>query len=286
MPVSDPQQSSLAGSVAVVTGATSGIGKEIARGLVQRGAHVVLGTRTEASGKAAAADISRGASGHVTVLAVDVSSQASVRAFAAEFTRQFAELHVLVNNAGAWFTDRRESADGIELTFATNAIGPHLLTEQLLESLRAGGRARVVNVVSSILSGYDASDLQFTTRSYSGFQAYGQSKRALCMLTWGLARRLAGSGITANAVAPGFVKTGFNRHAKGFQAAMIGMSSKLFGISPAKGATTPLWVATAPELADATGQYFESMKAKPPQYDDADAIAALERHVLELEQRG
>ncbi len=186
----------MTGKVAVVTGATGGIGKEIARGLVRLGATVVIGARDDRRGAAAAGELG------VTAYPLDVADQASIAAFAAAVIAAHASIDVLVNNAGAWFSDRRESPDGVELTFATNVLGPYLLTNALLAPLRAG-HARVVNVVSSISGDYDADDLQFTRRTYDGFKAYAQSKQALRMITWGQAAAAEGTGMTANAVAPG-----------------------------------------------------------------------------------
>mgnify|MGYP003693965451 CR=1 FL=1 len=119
-----------------------------------------------------------------------MAEQASVQAFAAAFAERHPALDVLVNNAGAWFTGRRESPDGYELTFATNVLGPHLLTELLLDRMGAAPRARVVNLISTISGSYDPTDLQYSRRPYDGYKAYGQSKQALTMLTIGLARRM------------------------------------------------------------------------------------------------
>ncbi|HVY49510.1 MAG TPA: SDR family NAD(P)-dependent oxidoreductase [Minicystis sp.] len=265
------------GKVAVVTGATGGIGKEIARGLARMGATVVLGARDAGRGAAARDEIAKETgNASVVVGAVDVASIASVEAFAAAVTREHGRVHVLVNNAGAWFTERRASADGIELTFATNVLGPYLLAKGLEGALRAAAPARVVNVVSAFASNYDASDLEFSRRGYDGFKAYGASKQALRMLTWGLAKRLEGSGVTANAAAPGFVRTNFNQNAKGFMATMLGFSAKLFAVTPAEGADTPLWAAVAPELAGVTGTYFDARKEKDGKFREPGPIADLE----------
>jgi NAD(P)-dependent dehydrogenase (short-subunit alcohol dehydrogenase family) len=274
----------LKGKIAVVTGATGGIGKEIARGLAGLGATVVIGARSPERGRAARDEIAQ-ASGNadVHVMKVDVAEAASLRAFAADVGKRFERIHVLVNNAGAWFTDRRLSPDGVELTFATNVLGPHLLTSLLLPRLRAAAPAgRIVNLVSAFAGNYDATDLPFQRRKFDGFKAYGQSKLALRMLTWGMATRLDGSGVTANAASPGFVRTDFNQHARGLMATMIGLSAKLFAVPAAKGADTPLWVAAAPELAGATGKYFEGRKEKDGKYRDAAAIADLERRCDEM----
>jgi NAD(P)-dependent dehydrogenase (short-subunit alcohol dehydrogenase family) len=272
----------MAGQVALVTGATGGIGKEIARGLARKGATVVVGARSLERGEAAAAEIAADAgSGAVLAMQLDVADQASIRAFADAFAARFTALDVLVNNAGAWFTDRKQSPDGHELTLATNVLGPYLLTELLLDALRAAPRARVVNVVSSFTGSYDADDLQFASRPYDGFKAYTQSKQALSMLTWGLAARLAGTNVTANAAEPGFVRSGFNRNARGLRARMIDFFARLIGVSPARGADTPLWVASAPELAGVTGALFAARKSKPATFQDPAPIAALERRCQE-----
>jgi len=280
--VLQPLEVNLTGKVAVVTGATGGVGKEIARGLTRMGARVVIGARDPARGEAARVDIG-GQPGQVSVLPLDVADLSSVRAFALALSDDVDRLDVLVNNAGAWFSDRRESPQGHELTFATNVLGPHLLTELLLERLREAGQARVVNVVSSLTGHYDATDLQFTRRGYDGFNSYAQSKHALRMLTWGLATRLSGSGVTANAVAPGFVRTGLNRNAHGLRASMIDLSARLFAVSPDKGAQTPLWAATAPELAGVSGRYYAGRKEKDGRFRDPGAIADLEQRCAELE---
>jgi len=280
-----PLDADLAGKVALVTGATGGIGRETARALSRMGATVVIGARSLERGEAARAEIAAdGAKGEVSVMPLDIADLNSVRAFAAAFGKRFPQLHVLVNNAGAWFTTRTESPDGVELTFATNVLGPHLLTELLLDRLHAAGQARVVSVVSDIAGHYDSTDLQFTRRKYDGYQAYAQSKQALRMLTWGLAEREAGTGVTANAAAPGFVRTGLNRHAHGVRAAMIRASVRLFGVSPDKGAETPLWVAAAPELEGTTGKFFSGRQEKDGKFHEPGPIADLDRQCRDLEQ--
>jgi len=265
----------LNGKVAVVTGATGGIGKHIAQGLALLGAHVVIGARDPQRGEAARAELAAAAANdRVSVLPVDVASQASLRAFASAFTDRHQSLDILVNNAGAWFTDRRQSPDGYELTLATNVLGPHLLTRLLLDSLRAAPSARVVNIISAIAGDYDATDLQFARRPFDGYKAYAQSKQALTMLTWGLAAATAGQGISANAAAPGFVRTGFNSNAHGAKATMINVMARLFAVSPAKGADTPLWVASAPELEGVTGKSFSGHKEQAARFAGTAQIAS------------
>lgn len=174
----------MAGKVAVVTGATGGIGREVARALARLGAHLVIAARDPNRGDATAVQITReGAAGDISAMLLDAADIESVRDFAMAFDRRFDRLDVLVNNAGAWFSDRRESPDGCELTFATNVLGPYLLTQLLADPLISSPNGRIVNVVSSIGGHYDASDLQFERRRFDGYKAYAQSKQALCMLT-------------------------------------------------------------------------------------------------------
>lgn len=181
-----------------------------------------------------------------------------------------------MNNAGAWFTDRRSAPGGEELTFATNVLGPHLLVRLLAPTMIQSRPARIVNVVSALAKDYDASDLSFERRPYDGFKAYSQSKQALRMLTWGQAARLEAHGVTVNAVAPGFVRTELNRHARGFVPFVIGVFSRVMGVTPAKGAETPLWVLGAPELQGVTGKYFDGMKEKDGKFRDPIAVRDLE----------
>ena len=198
----------MSGKLVVVTGATGGIGKEIARGVARLGGDVVVAARNPARGEAVRAELAaEAAGGEISTLPLDVSDLSSVRTFAAGINGRYQKLDVLVNNAGAWFTERRESPDGYELTFATNVLGPHLLTELLLDRLRAAPQGRVVNLISTITGKYDPTDLQYTRRKYGGYDAYAQSKQALTMLTVGLARRMSDSTVTANAAEPGFVRT-------------------------------------------------------------------------------
>lgn len=269
----------MSGKVAIVTGATSGIGREIARGLVSMKATVLIGARDLSRAETVRSDI--GASG---VLPLDVSDQASIRAFAAMVTENVGAVDVLINNAGAWFTDRRTSAQGVELTLATNVLGPFLLTDLLSESLQAANASRVVNLVSSIAGSYEPDDLQFTRRPYNGYQAYSQSKQALRMVTWAQSRRLSGTGTTANAVSPGFVRSELNRNAKGARAVMINLSARLFATSPTKGADTPLWAASDPELVRVTGKYLAGREVKDGGFDDQAAIDDLERTCRRLTQ--
>jgi len=259
---------------AFVTGATNGIGKAIASGLAKQGLRVIVGARDADKGKAVRDELAAATgNANITVAKVDVASRASIAALDLGVPR----LDILVNNAGVWYTDRTLSPDGIELVFATNVLGPHRVTKRVMPLLEAAPAARVVNVVSAFSKHLDLTDLEFARRKYDGFKCYSQSKQALRMLTWGLASRFAGTKLTANAVSPGFVKTGFNTNTHGFLSVVLGLSSKLFAVSPENGAATPIWVATSRELDGVSGKYFDAMKEKDGKFREPEAIAELER---------
>ena len=248
--------------VAVVTGATGGIGQEIVRGLLAAGAVVVVGVRSPDKGEALWSERNgNAASGRIEILPLDLADMQSVREFAAQVRRDYPSLNILINNAGAWFNERRETAAGHELTLATNVLGPYLLTKLLQPQLRASGQSRIVNIVSAAVGDFDLNDLQWRTRRYSGFRTYRQSKQALHMLTQQLARTLKDTGVVVNAASPGFVRTSFLRNASGLVAAGLRAISFL-AVSPAKGAETPLWLALSPETAGSTGKLYENLKEK------------------------
>ncbi len=267
----------LSGKVAIVTGATGGIGKEIARGLARMGATLIVCARNPSKGAEVVSEIKKDAKkpDSVSAMTLDVSSLASIKKFVDEFKTKHDALHILVNNAGAWFSDRRESADKHELTFATNVLGPYMLTKLLADRLRAGAPSRVVNVVSGLAGNYDASDLEWSKRKYDGFKAYAQSKQALRMLTWHFADDLGKDKVVAIAAAPGFVKTDFNQNASGFVASMINFSAKLFADTPAQGADTPLWAAASKEAEGLTSKYVEKRKEKDGKFREKAPIAEL-----------
>ncbi len=265
----------LRGKVAVVTGSNVGIGLETARGLYLQGATVILACRDVGKAAAAKADITTSQSdGTVEVMALDLANKASIRAFAGAFTQKHPALHILVNNAGLWPTTRQTTVDGFELTFGTNFLGPFLLTSLLLPALRAGAPSRVVNVSSSLhrRGKMDFEDPMFERRPYSHQAAYNQSKLCNVMFTAALARRLAGSTITVNAVHPGVVVT---QLARDFPPLLIKVF-QLFLISPQQGALTSLHVATSAEGATTTGAYFEKSRVVPAAPAALD-VAAQER---------
>ena len=249
------------GKVCIVTGSNTGIGKETARGLAQRGATVVLACRDVAKAGAARDDIAATTGRNdVEVEALDLGSTASIRAFAARFKEKHKRLDVLVNNAGVWTTSRAVTAEGFESTFGVNHLGTFLLTQELLPLLKSSAPSRVV-VLSSGLH-YRGKmvwdDLQYERRKFAGAAAYNQSKLANVLFTKALARRLEGTGVTVNAVHPGVVATEL---ARAYPKLLVKIFH-LFLLTPEKGAACSLHVATAPELSKVSGEYFEKSKIK------------------------
>lgn len=249
------------GKVCIITGSNTGIGKETARGLAQRGATVVLACRDVEKATGARDDIAKSTGrSDVEVEALDLGSAASIRAFAARFKAKQARLDVLVNNAGLWLTSRATTKEGLESTFGVNHLGTFLLTQELLPVLKASAPSRVV-VLSSALH-YQGKmvwdDLQFERRKFSGPTAYNQSKLANVLFTKALARRLEGTGVTVNAVHPGVVATEL---ARDYPKLLVKLF-QLFMLTPEKGAACSLHVATAPELSKVTGEYFEKSRIK------------------------
>ena len=241
----------------LVTGGTAGIGFVTARELVRGEVSVTIVGRDLARGEAAVAAI-RTATGSnaVDFVAAGLSDQSQVRMFAQAFRERRPKLDVLVNNVGAMFGRRQLTADGIEMTFALNQLSYYLLSRLLLPCLLAAAPSRIVNVASEAHRGatLDFDDLQGEMR-YDRWLAYKRSKLANLMFTYELSRRLAGRGVTVNALHPGFVATDIGvRH--GFVPRLLWSLGKLAAVSPEKGAATSIYLASAPEIAEVSGQYF------------------------------
>ncbi len=261
------------GKVCVVTGANSGIGKETALGLAQLGATVVLVCRSQERGDAALAEITqRSGNDSVSLLVADLSAQRQVRRVVVAFREQFDRLDVLVNNAALARRTRAVSEDGVELTLAVNHLAPFLLTNLLLDRLKASAPARVVTVSSAAHKDAEINfaDLQ-GEQSYAtfGFGAYSQSKLANVLFTYELARRLEGTGVTANCLHPGVVATGIFRDTPLWL--RVGLTlARPFILGSAQGADTVLYLAAAPEVAGVSGRYFEKrqpVQSSPRSYD-------------------
>ena len=254
----------MSGKTCVVTGANSGIGKETALALARKGAHVVLVCRNGPKGEAAMEEIRReSGSSQLDLLIADMSSLASVRALASEIERRYARIDVLINNAGAALPKRTISSEGIEMTVAGNHLGPALLTLLLLDLLKASAPSRIINVSSEAQrhARLELNDLQFERRKYSGFSAYGQSKLLMNAFTFELARRLETSGVTANCLHPGVVRTNIGGASPGLFFKIIVAAIHPFMLDPKQGAEGSLYLATSPAVAQVSGKYF--VKCKP-----------------------
>ena len=264
------------GKVVVMTGGTSGIGEVAAERLAGLGARLVLVARDRARGEATLARLrARGPGvGHVAHYA-DLSLIADTKRVAAEIAAAEPRIDVLMNNAGAMFGHRRVTADGLELTFATNHMSYFLLTHGLRERLLASAPARVVNTSSSAhrRADLDFEDLQ-STRGYRGFMAYSRSKLCNILYTRELARRSAGTGVTANCLHPGFVATRFGDASGGLFSYVVRASKQVFAISSEKGAETLVYLASSPEVATISGGYFYQCQLATPTRAAQDDAAA------------
>lgn len=270
-----PLNVDLSGRVALVTGANSGMGKETARELARMGAEVILGCRSTQRGDAARTEItdSTGATA-VTVMEIDLSSLRSVLAFATAFHKRFAALDVLVNNAAASLPAREVTPEGFERHWATNVLGPHLLTTLLIPALRASGHGRIVTVSTRAAGGLDLSDTQYERRRYRGTAAYRASKQAARMLTWAVATDLEDEPVTANAVNPGYVLTPLTRNATGPLKSLIALTA-FAAQTPLDGADTALWAAASPELEGVTGKFWTKRNEIPCRFRNPGEIRKL-----------
>ncbi len=263
------------GKTILISGATNGIGKQSALELAKMGAQIVIIGRNKAKTEETLREI-QSSSGNkdVHALIADLSSMAEVRRVADDFKKQYARLDVLLNNAGSFFSERQESVDGYEMTFALNHLSYFLLTHLLLDRLKANAPSRIVSVSSEahMMSPLNFDDLQ-SKQSYgmAGFRPYGQSKLMNVMFTYELARRLTGTGVTANALHPGAVNTGFGKNNRG----LMNIAMKIFtffAIKVEDGAKTSVYLASSPEVEEVTGKYFDKCKQKQSSqvsYDEA-----------------
>lgn len=252
----------LSGRTCFVTGATSGIGEETALAFARMGARVGILARSASRASDTKARIAAQTGCEIEIVEGDLGSLASVRHAADEIVDRFDALHVFVNNAGLIGLERTTTTDGFETTFATNHLGPFLLTQLVLPLILKSAPARIVNLASDAHKfakrGLDFSDLQ-NERDYKAFRVYGESKLANILFTRELARRIEGRGVTVNCVHPGAVATGLGAQNGLFARTVIKLLKPFFR-SPARGAETTIHVATAPELATTTGQYFADRK--------------------------
>jgi NAD(P)-dependent dehydrogenase (short-subunit alcohol dehydrogenase family) len=252
------------GKTVLITGANQGIGKASAIELARRGAKVVLVSRNEAKGKAALEEVRAEAKGEAPELLVaDLASLAEVRRLAEDFSKAHDRLDVLLNNAGLYVPTRRTTVDGIEETLGVNHLAAFVLTNALLDLLKATPASRIVNVSSvahhRAKRGMNWDDLEFR-EGYAGLQVYSHSKLANVLFTYELARRLAGTGVTANCLHPGVVASGFGKTYEGSFAFLLKLASP-FLLSNEKGARTSVYLASSEAVLGVTGKYFDKCRA-------------------------
>src|SRR3989440_1352062 len=274
--------SSMQGKICMVTGANSGIGKATALALAHMGATVVMVCRDRARGEQARSEITtQSRNTAVDLLLADLSSQQSIRQLVEHFQHHYPHLHVLINNAGAAFPGRRrETVDGVEMTFAVNYLAPFLLTNLLLDVLTASTPARIINVSSAAhqSGSMQLDDLQAEKR-YRPMRTYPQAKLAVVLFTYELARRLQGMGVTVNCLHPGFVATNFAQSDGGPAVRLLVKVLGSFGASPQEGANTSIYLASSPDVEGVTGNYF--VKSIPKRSASISYDKSLQRQLWE-----
>ena len=261
--------------ICLITGATSGIGQATAMGLAKIGATVIVAGRDEKRCQNTVAHIQQETGNfHVDYLLADLSFQAQIRQMAEEFKSRYQHLDVLVNNAAAIFFFRRVSADGIEMNFALNHLAYFLLTNLLLDMLKASVPARIVNVASNSHYGqhlvFDNLELK---RSYNPMRAYGRSKLCNLYFTYELARRLEGTGVTVNAMHPGFVHTNMGAN-NGWLVRLFLPLVHRNSLTPEQGASTAVYLSSSPDVEGVTGKFFVRKRERasdPVSHDEAAA---------------
>ncbi len=252
----------MSGKICIVTGSNSGIGKETAFALAEMGATVVMVVRNQEKGEKALAEIiEKTGNKSVSLMLCDMSSMASIRDFANEFKKKHSQLDVLVNNAGGEFSKREVTPEGFERTFAVDYLAPFLLTNELLDLLKVSAPSRIINVSSGLAKNgkVNFDDLQ-SVKDYKGMQVYSNSKLMLMMFTYELARRLVGSGVTANVLMPGFVATNLGKNSGSLRSSIMFKMVRPMQINAKKGAETSVFLASSDEVRDVTGKCFAKKK--------------------------
>ena len=264
----------VSGKICIVTGSNSGIGKETALALAEKGATVVMVVRNQEKGEKALTEIiEKTGNKSVSLMLCDMSSMASIRNFVREFKKKYSRLDVLVNNAGGEFSKRKVTPEGFERTFAVDYLAPFLLTHELLDLLKASAPSRIINVSSGLAKKgkVNFDDLQ-SVKNYKGMQVYSNAKLMLMMFTYELSRRLVGSGVTANVLMPGFVATNLGKNSGSLRSSIMFKMVRPMQINAKKGAETSVYLASSDEVKDVTGKCFEKKKeiaTCPASYDES-----------------
>ena len=272
--------------VVMVTGATNGIGLETARGLASMGTTVIgVGRNPQKCADVAKSIAGTTSNPNVEFLVADLSAQSQVRKLAETFRQKYDRLDVLVNNAGGYFARREESSDGIEMTWALNHLNYFLFTDLLLDVLKHSAPARIVNVSSCAhtrVKQINFDDVEFK-KGFSGWTVYGHSKLANVLFTYELSRHLGGTKVTANALHPGFVATGFGHNNGGLMRTGINLVQKIVAKRPEQGAETSIYLSSSPEVEGVTGKYFSDKKEIKSSAASYDVNAA--RRLWELSEQ-
>jgi len=281
--------------ICLITGASAGIGKEVAIGLAKAGAHLILVCRDPQKGTAVVEEIRKITnSKNIDLFIADLSSQKSIHHLSESIHKKYNMIHALINNAGVSLSKKTFSEDGIEMNLATNHLGPFLLSHLLLDLLQAGQPSRIINVSSSAhkIATLRLHDLQFQNRKYRHMQAYAQSKLLLTMMSYEMAKRLAGTNVTVNSLHPGVINTkllheiGMNYFPKAIQKMIAKPLVKLidtFMVTPQEAAKPIIKLAISPEMADVSGQYFVKYKATKSSSKSYDV--ALTKKVWEMSEK-
>ncbi|MCE7945835.1 MAG: SDR family oxidoreductase [Chloroflexi bacterium CFX4] len=262
LPITRRVYSHMVGKIILITGATNGIGKAAAGALAKQGAHVLIVGRNSQKCAETVAEIRRNTGNQaVEAFTADLSSMAEVRRLADQVKAAYSRLHVLLNNAGAYYATRQMSADGYEMSFALNHLSYFYLTVLLLDLLKASAPSRIINVSSSahMFAKLNLTD-PHNPKRYNGLRIYGETKLANLAFTYALARRLQGTGVTANAMHPGLVRTGFGHNTNGLMTQIFSVLQR-FGLTPEQGADTAVYLASSPEVEGVTGKYFTKRQA-------------------------
>jgi NAD(P)-dependent dehydrogenase (short-subunit alcohol dehydrogenase family) len=274
------------GKTVIVTGANRGLGREMTRQLAAMGAKVIMACRSvDHAEQVLAALKSENSNAQLQVMALDLANHQSIEIFAELFLKEYKACDVLLNNAGVQSADRQLTANGVELTFAINVLGPKLLTQKLLPALQAAPAARIVNVASDYAGGLDLNDLNFERRKYSSVAAYKQTKQANRMLNREWMRRLKSKKITVNSMTPDLVPTtDLFRHQPAFVKMLLRVIGLFVGASIKQGADTAVWLASAPDVAEVSGGYYRKRHKIACRFEDPQAEKELWQKCEEMSE--